>query len=71
MGKEIEVATGVGIDEVKRLLGHSSIQITVDTYGTLSSRKGKTDDSDECHGSGPEGKANCLKRVLVTSYGYN
>jgi hypothetical protein len=33
MGKEIEVATGVGIDEVKRLLGHSSIQITVNTYG--------------------------------------
>jgi hypothetical protein len=32
LGKEIEVATGVGIDEVKRLLGHSSIQITVDTY---------------------------------------
>jgi len=53
---------GENLDDVRRLLGHSSIQITVDTYGHFIPSKERR--LIQCSGSRAEGKRERLKRVL-------
>jgi integrase len=47
--------TGRGFDEVMRLSGHSSVQITV-IHKAIPASKEKTGDSNQCDGGRPEGK---------------